>query len=170
MPTKNKMPQSSALKYLHERYVGDDPQRLASLEEERTNLDVAQQIHDLRTAAGLSMRELALKVGTSASAIARLENADYEGHSLSVLRRVAAALNQRVEIRFSRRNSWQPTNAELTPVPKSRGSLKSSGSISSPQVARASHVVLGLMIVPPVVLRGGSSGSNSTGPNETSTT
>jgi predicted transcriptional regulator len=99
MPT-NKIPRSNALKYLHERYVGDDPQRLASLEEERTNLDVAQQIHDLRTAAGLTMRELARRVGTSASAIARLENADYEGHSLAVLRRVAAALNQRVEIRF----------------------------------------------------------------------
>jgi hypothetical protein len=30
--------------------------------------------------------------------IARLENADYEGHSLSMLQRIAYALNQRVEI------------------------------------------------------------------------
>jgi hypothetical protein len=29
-----------------------------------------------------------------------LEDADYEGHSLSMLRRIAAALSQRVEIRF----------------------------------------------------------------------
>jgi len=32
--------------------------------------------------------------------ICRLENADYEGHSSAMLRRIAAALNKRVEIRF----------------------------------------------------------------------
>jgi hypothetical protein len=37
---------------------------------------------------------------TSASVISRLEGADYQGHSLAMLRRIAAALNQRVEIRF----------------------------------------------------------------------
>lgn len=54
----------------------------------------------MRTEAGLSQRELAKKVGTTASAICRLEDADYEGHSLSMLRRIAAALGRRVEIRF----------------------------------------------------------------------
>jgi hypothetical protein len=39
-------------------------------------------------------------IGTTASVICRLEDADYEGHSLAMLRRIAAALNQRVEIRF----------------------------------------------------------------------
>jgi hypothetical protein len=38
--------------------------------------------------------------GTSASAIARLEDADYTGHSLSLLKRVASALDKRIEIRF----------------------------------------------------------------------
>ncbi|NLX21224.1 MAG: transcriptional regulator, partial [Phycisphaerae bacterium] len=38
--------------------------------------------------------------GTTPSVISRLEDADYQGHSLSMLRRIAAALNQRVEIRF----------------------------------------------------------------------
>jgi hypothetical protein len=32
--------------------------------------------------------------------ICRLEDADYEGHSVSMLRRIATALNRRVEIRF----------------------------------------------------------------------
>jgi hypothetical protein len=36
----------------------------------------------------------------SASVISRLEDAEYEGHSLAMLRRLAAALNKRVEIRF----------------------------------------------------------------------
>ncbi len=43
---------------------------------------------------------LARLVGTTASVICRLEDADYEGHSLSMLRRIAAALHKRVEIRF----------------------------------------------------------------------
>jgi hypothetical protein len=34
------------------------------------------------------------------SAIARLEDADYQGHSLKTLNRIAAALGKRVEIAF----------------------------------------------------------------------
>ena len=41
-----------------------------------------------------------LLIGTTASIICRLEDANYEGHSLAMLNRIAAALNQRVEIRF----------------------------------------------------------------------
>jgi transcriptional regulator with XRE-family HTH domain len=55
--------------------------------------------------AGLSQRKLAERVGTSASAICRLEDADYEGHSLSILKRIAEALDQRVEVRFVPRQS-----------------------------------------------------------------
>jgi len=45
-------------------------------------------------------------VGTTHTAISRLENDDYEGHSLAMLRGIAAALGKRVEVRFvpSRRN------------------------------------------------------------------
>jgi transcriptional regulator with XRE-family HTH domain len=50
--------------------------------------------------AGLTQKELATLVGTTASVICRLEDADYEGHSLAMLRRIAAALDRRVEIRF----------------------------------------------------------------------
>ena len=44
--------------------------------------------------------QVAKQIGTSPSVISRLEDADYEGHSLSMLRRIAAALQSRVEIRF----------------------------------------------------------------------
>ena len=64
------------------------------------NAEIARKIHALRTAAGVSQRELARRVGTSASAICRIEDADYEGHSLSLLKRVAEALGRRVEIKF----------------------------------------------------------------------
>jgi hypothetical protein len=40
------------------------------------------------------------RFGTTASVICRLESADYEGHSLAMLNRIAAGLKQRVEIRF----------------------------------------------------------------------
>ena len=39
-------------------------------------------------------------VGTTASVICRLEDADYEGHSMAMLNRIAGALDRRVEIRF----------------------------------------------------------------------
>ena len=54
----------------------------------------------IRVANGLTQRQLAKLVRTTASVICRLEDADYEGHSLAMLNRIAAALNRRVEIRF----------------------------------------------------------------------
>ena len=72
----------------------------AILEEERKNARIARDICDLRERAGLSQRQLAKLAGTTASVICKLENADYEGHSLSLLRRIAAALGYKVEVSF----------------------------------------------------------------------
>lgn len=91
---------SDALKILHRRYYKDSPERLAELEEAFINDDVARKLHELRIEAGLSMRELADMVGTTASVICRLEDAEYEGHSLSMLNRIASALNMRVKVDF----------------------------------------------------------------------
>lgn len=96
------------LHILHQRYYAGRPERLAALEEMRAAEDVARQILQLRTDAGLSQRELARLVGTTASVVCRLEDADYEGHSLAMLRRIAAALRQRVEIRFVPVGKLQP--------------------------------------------------------------
>jgi len=60
--------------------------------------DVALQIAALREKAGLSQLELARKLKTSQQQISRLESPDYEGHSLSMLRRVAKALHARVRV------------------------------------------------------------------------
>jgi ribosome-binding protein aMBF1 (putative translation factor) len=70
------------------------------IEHEQANLDIARKIYGLRTKARLSQAELARKVGTTQSVISRLEDADYDGHSLAMLRRIASALERRVEIRF----------------------------------------------------------------------
>ena len=99
--TKEKNKQTDdAVEILYHRYVKDDPETLAELEKIQADNDVARKIYDLRTKAGLSQRALAKLVGTTASVICRLEDADYEGHSLAMLNRIAAALNKRVEIRF----------------------------------------------------------------------
>ena len=60
--------------------------------------DVALQIAALRQEAGLSQEELAKRLGTSQQQISRLESPSYEGHSLSMLRRVAEALNAQVRV------------------------------------------------------------------------
>ncbi|MBN2564050.1 MAG: helix-turn-helix transcriptional regulator [Phycisphaerae bacterium] len=60
--------------------------------------DVALQIAALREKAGLSQRELARKLKTSQQNISRLESPSYEGHSLSMLRRVARALDAEVKV------------------------------------------------------------------------
>ena len=60
--------------------------------------DVALQIAALRTAAGLSQKTLARKLKTSQQQISRLESPAYEGHSLSMLRRVAQALHAEVKV------------------------------------------------------------------------
>lgn len=85
---------------LHKRFYDGKPQRLAALEEARAADEVARKLVELRTSAGLTQRQLAKLVGTTASVICRLEDAEYQGRSLSMLRRIATALNQRVEIRF----------------------------------------------------------------------
>ena len=91
---------SDAVDILHRRYYAGKPERLAGLEKARADDHVARKIVALRTEAGLSQRQLARLVGTTASVICRLEDADYEGHSLAMLSRIAAALNRRIEIRF----------------------------------------------------------------------
>jgi DNA-binding XRE family transcriptional regulator len=74
--------------------------RLKKLEEGRANEEIARSIRGLRMKARLTQAQLAELVGTTASVICRLEDAEYEGHSLVMLRRIADSLNQRVEIRF----------------------------------------------------------------------
>ncbi len=83
------------------------------LRRERAGLQIARQVYDLRLAAGLSQVQLAAKIGTTQSVISRLEDADYDGHSLAMLRKIAAATGHDVEVRFVRR---QAPRRNLLPV------------------------------------------------------
>ena len=87
-------------KILHDRYVGDDPKRKASLEEERLSAQVARTIYQMRVESGLTQKQLAELVGTTQSVISRLEDADYEGHSMSMVSRIAEALERQVRVQL----------------------------------------------------------------------
>lgn len=97
---KSRRSTSDGLRIIKHRYLKGDREMARMVEHERGNMEIARQIGDLREKAGLSQRALAELVGTTASVICRLEDADYQGHSLAMLHRIAAALDRRVEVRF----------------------------------------------------------------------
>ena len=90
---------TDALKII-DKMIGRNARLRRMVDRAVLNARVAQIIFDARTAAGLTQKELAGLVGTQQSAIARLEDADYDGHSLSMLERIASALNLRLDLRF----------------------------------------------------------------------
>ncbi len=89
-----------ALKIL-DRRIGRNKNMHRLIEAERVNADIAQMIYDARIQAGLTQEQLAKRVGTKQPVIARLEDADYEGHSLTMLRRIAKALNRTLHVEMS---------------------------------------------------------------------
>lgn len=91
---------SNALEIIRKRFYSGKPSRLAELDKVRADDAVARKLMTLRKQMGLSQRELAKLAGTTASVICRLEDADYEGHSLAMLKRIANAVDRRVEIHF----------------------------------------------------------------------
>ena len=90
---------TDAVKILKSRYY-KSPKRLKDLEKARQEADVAAQIYKLRQQAKLSQKQLADIVGTTQSVISRLEDADYNGHSLEMLRRIATALHCKLKVQI----------------------------------------------------------------------
>ena len=88
-----------ALKIL-DKLTGNDEELREMIAEETVNAHVARLIYDARTDAGLTQQGLADLIGTQQPVIARLEDADYRGHSLSMLQRIAEALHKSLEIQF----------------------------------------------------------------------
>jgi len=83
-----------------DRMAGESAELKALTEQARINAAVAQLIYESRSKAGLSQAELAERIGSKQSVISRLEDADYDGHSLNMLQRIAAALGKHVSIEF----------------------------------------------------------------------
>jgi ribosome-binding protein aMBF1 (putative translation factor) len=91
---------TDALKII-DRMIADDAELRQMIADESVNAAVARMIYDARTKAGLTQKELAERVGTKQPVIARLEDADYDGHSLSMLNRIASALDQRLVVQMT---------------------------------------------------------------------
>lgn len=98
MPKKAKKTADAAT--ILNRHFGNDPDRRARIDQIKQDMAVGQQIYAARTAAGLTQAELANRVDTTQSVISDLEDAEYEGHSLSMLRRIAAAVGLSVQVSF----------------------------------------------------------------------
>lgn len=94
---------TNAVAILRNRYVKDDPERKASVEAERANAEIARLIYTT-TDAGLTQEQLAELVGTTQSVISRLEDSDYNGHSLSMLSRIAEALQKKLTVVMTAKN------------------------------------------------------------------
>ena len=82
------------------RITGGDRKIREAIEEQKLNARVAEMIVAARERAKLTQTQLARLVGTTQSVISRLEDADYEGRSLTMLARIADALHHRVEVRL----------------------------------------------------------------------
>jgi transcriptional regulator with XRE-family HTH domain len=78
----------------------EDPAFAARFKNAGEAWDVALQIAALREQAGLSQKDLSKLLKTSQQQISRLESPGYEGHSLSMLRRLADVLHARVRVVF----------------------------------------------------------------------
>ena len=90
------MKQTNSDRYLKEQLAGSEFAR--RFERAGEAWDVAMQLAALRRQAGLPQKELARRVKISQQQICRLESPDYEGHSLSMLRRVARELRARARV------------------------------------------------------------------------
>jgi|GEM_PF-823981 len=79
-----------------------NPALAAKVEEHAFQSNLAEQIYGARTEAGLTQAQLATLIESHQSVIARLEDADYDGHSLSMLRRIATVLGRSLRVEFSK--------------------------------------------------------------------
>jgi ribosome-binding protein aMBF1 (putative translation factor) len=66
-------------------------------------IDLALLVREMRADAGFTQAELARKVATTQSVIARLEDAEYAGHSLAMLERIAAACGVALKLRAEKK-------------------------------------------------------------------
>ncbi len=70
-------------------------------------IDLAILVREMREDAEMTQSELAKKIGTTQSVIARLEDAEYSGQSLSMLERIAAACGIALKLRAEKKPDFE---------------------------------------------------------------
>lgn len=129
--------------------LASNPALAKLVEDEAFNADIAQQVYDLRTAAKLTQKQLADMIDTQQSVISRIEDAEYDGHSLMMLKRIASALKRRLRVDFcaqpvhcnaevtefsldwSVQNKWQMTIDLAQPIPIDLSGVQARGPTES---------------------------------------
>jgi ribosome-binding protein aMBF1 (putative translation factor) len=95
----------------HRQIVGrrarKSPAYRNTFEKTLQQIDLALLVREMREDAGFTQTELAKKVGTTQSVIARLEDAEYAGHSLTMLERIAAACGVGLRLRAEKRPNFE---------------------------------------------------------------
>lgn len=81
----------------------EDPAFRALYEEERERAHLAVQIREIRRRRGWTQAEFARRLGTSQSAVARLESGTSNGYTVDMLRRIARVTDSLFEIRLEPR-------------------------------------------------------------------
>jgi transcriptional regulator with XRE-family HTH domain len=70
-------------------------------------IDLALLVREMREDTGLTQTELAKRVGTTQSVIARLEDAEYTGHSLAMLERIATACGVALKLHAEKKPNFE---------------------------------------------------------------
>ncbi len=95
----------------HRQIVGRRARKSATYRKtfERTlqQIDLALLVREMREDAGFTQTELAKRVGTAQSVIARLEDAEYAGHSLTMLERIAGACGVGLRLRAEKKPNFE---------------------------------------------------------------
>ena len=121
-------------KYLDEQFA--DPDFALRYQKADEAWEVAIQLTQLRQKAGLSQAQLARRLKTSQAQISRLESANYEGHSLAMLRRIASALGARVVVSLQAQEHEGQANESQTPYSRTPRAVSKSARKQPSRLAR----------------------------------
>lgn len=83
---------------LMDRWYGSIPGWDDMVAEEELNMQIGQAVYDLRHKVGLSQTDLAKLTGTTQAIISKVENADYDGNPMEILKRVCFAVHVTIRI------------------------------------------------------------------------
>lgn len=92
--------EADGIALLYDEFIGGKPDRVLGFCEAAVDSEVAGAVYEMRERAGLTQAQLAKMVGTTKSAISRIEDSNYHGHSMAMLRRIGNALGYQVSVSF----------------------------------------------------------------------
>ena len=93
---------------LIEKWYGQTPGWNEMVAEEQLKMDVGQVVCDLRTSLGMTQSEFADLVKVKQPIISEIENANYNGNTIEIFKRVCLALHMRIRVTCERPSTSPP--------------------------------------------------------------